>query len=201
MKPQLLYPIGLALALIPLALTAAVSQPSSRSWFEGKPLTNWNRPAATIPKAPKTDYRIVQCQHQLRDPVIPEERAVKAAGWILFNGRGETQSARGVVLVKGQESYNFDGMCRPLGYQQFVFVNGVFAGTISPNLMNSRSEGNLIQTDIQTPSRLRAEFTRYTAKDPTCCASKASEVTYRIDIANNKPLVVPIQVRTYANPR
>ena len=198
MKTQTLYPIVLALALAPITVyTAVLSQPSSSSWLERKPLTNWNRPTASIPKAPKRDFSNAdRCKQQIRNPSTPEERAVNAAGWTITKApRGETQSSGGLVLVKGQA--DFDGMCRPVQYQQFVFVNGVFAGTISPNLMNSRSDGNLIQTSIQTPFRLRAEFSRYTAKDALCCASKTSEVIYRIDQANKRPLVVPIQVRTY----
>jgi len=197
MKTQTLYPIVLALALAPITFTTAVlSQPSSSLWLERKPLTNWNRPTASIPQAPNRNFpNTDQCKHQIRNPSTSEERAVNTAGWIITKVRGETQSSGGLVLVKGQA--DFDGMCRPIQYQQFVFVNGVFAGTISPNLMNSRSDGNLIQTSIQTPFRLRAEFSRYTAKDPLCCASKTSEVIYRIDQANKRPLVVPLQVRTY----
>ena len=91
-------------------------------------------------------------------------------------------------------------MCRPVGYQQFVFVNGIFAGTISPNLMNSRADGFLFQTDIENPSRLKALFARYTKDDALCCPSRTSKVTYRIDVKNKTPLVVPINVRTYARP-
>ena len=197
MKTQTLYPIVLALALAPITFsTAVLSQPSSSSWLERKPLNNWNRPTASIPKAPNRNFpNTDQCKHQIRTPSTPEERAVNAAGWTITKVRGETQSSGDLVLVIGQVA--FDGMCRPVQYQQFVFVKGVFAGTISPNLMNSRSDGNLIQTSIQTPFRLRAEFSRYTAKDALCCASRTSEVIYRIDQVNKRPLVVPIQIRTY----
>ncbi|MEG4587264.1 LppP/LprE family lipoprotein [Microcoleus sp. MOSTC5] len=200
MKAQILYPIGLALALVPLALaTAAVSQPSSSSWLEQKTLTNWNKPGASVPKAPNNNSSdAARCQQQIRNPSTPEERAVKAAGWTLFNVRGETKSSGRVVLVKGQTG--FDGMCRPVGYQEFVFANGIFAGTTSPNPMNSRSDGALFQTDIETPSRFKALFSRYTPQDALCCPSRTSEVTYRIDVAN-QPIVVPIEVITYTNSR
>ena len=84
-----------------------------------------------------------RCKQQIRNPSTPEERAVNAAGWTITKGRGETQSSGDLVLVKGQTS--FDGMCRPVQYQQFVFVNGVFAGTISPNLMNSSRASSVNQ--------------------------------------------------------
>jgi hypothetical protein len=38
-------------------------------------------------------------------------------------------------------------------------------------------------------------------KMPSAVLLFPSEVTYRIDVANKKPLAVPIEVRTYANPR
>jgi len=200
MKAPPLSLIGLVLILCPFAFSTTARSQSANSWLEQKPLRNWNKPGAAVPKAPNnTSTQETRCQQQIRNAATPEERAVKAAGWTLYNIRGEGKSSRGVSLIKGQTG--FDGMCRPVGYQEFVFVNGVFAGTTSPNLMNARSDGGLIETNIETPSRLKAQFSRYVKQDPLCCASRTSEVTYRIDVANKKPLVVPIQVRTYANPR
>lgn len=199
MKTQTLT-LGLALALNPLAATTAVSsRPPSTFWLEQRPRPNWNTPAASIPTATNlTPPNTVHCKQQIPNPSTPEERAVKAAGWVVFKVRGETQSAGGVVLVRGQT--NYDGMCRPMGYQQFVFVNGVFAGTIAPNVMHSRFDGALIQTNIETPSRLKALFSRYTPQDGLSSPSRTSEVTYRIDVINNQPLVVPMTVITYDNP-
>jgi hypothetical protein len=37
----------------------------------------------------------------------------------------------------------YDGMCRPRQYQDFVFVGSVFAGTLSPQPMDSRTDGAL----------------------------------------------------------
>lgn len=93
-------------------------------------------------------------------------------------------------------------MCRPVGYQEFVFVNGVFAGTTSPNLMNARTDGSLLQTDIKSSAQLTAQFARYTDRDALCCASRTSTVTYRINDPNSKrPLVVPIDIKTSVHPR
>lgn len=200
MKAPTLSLIGLLLILCPFAFSTTARSQSAKSWFEQKPLRNWNKPGSAVPKAPNNTSRTnAQCQHQIRNAATPQERAVQSAGWTLYNGRGEGKNSRGVSLIKGLT--DFDGMCRALGYQEFVFVNGVFAGTTSPNLMNARSDGGLIETNIETPSRLKAQFSRYVKQDPSCCASQISEVTYRIDVANKKPFVVPIQVRTYANPR
>lgn len=202
MKTQTLYPIGLALALAPLAVaTTVLGQLSNSSWLEQKPLTNWNKPGAAVPKAPNnTSAQDTRCQQQIRSASTPEERTVQSAGWTLYNVRGEGKNRGGISLIKGQTG--FDGMCRPVGYQEFVFVNGVFAGTTSPNLMNARSDGSLFQTDIKSSSELSAQFARYSRQDALCCPSRTSTVHYRIEGVNSKrPLVVPIDVKTSVNPR
>ena len=200
MKTQTLYPICLVLALAPLALTTAVvSQPSSSSWLEQKTLTNWNKPGAAVPKAPNNTQDTARCQPQIRNAVTPEERAVQSAGWTLYK-RGDGISSSGISLIQGLTG--FDGMCRASGYQEFVFVDGVFAGTTSPKLMNSRTDSSLWETDIKSSTQLIAQFARYTERDPLCCASRISTVTYRIERVNVKrPLVVPIAVKTSVNSR
>lgn len=37
-----------------------------------------------------------------------------------------------------------DGMCRPLGYQAFVYSEGRYAGTLSPVPIDSRTNSSLI---------------------------------------------------------
>ena len=60
-----------------------------------------------------------------------------------------------------------DGMCRPNLYQDFVFVDGKFARTLSPSLMNARSDGasqkvrfrhrtRFSCNSIDTPPRIRS---------------------------------------------
>jgi hypothetical protein len=36
----------------------------------------------------------------------------------------------------------YEGMCRPTGFQPCVFVDGAFAGTISPEPMATRANGS-----------------------------------------------------------
>ena len=57
-------------------------------------------------------------------------------------------------MISGLAAY--DGMCRPLGYQSFVFVDGVFAGTVSPEPMNSRTTG--AATDVNLRYADQADF-------------------------------------------
>ena len=202
MKAPTLSLISLALIVSSFTFSATARSQSARSWLEQKPLTNWNKPGATVPKAPNntSTQDTPRYQHQIRDAATPEERAVQSAGWTLYNVRGDGKSSGGISLIKGLT--DFDGMCRPSGYQEFVFVNGAFAGTTSPKLMNSRTDGSLSETDIKSSTQLIAKFSRYTEQDPLCCASRTSTVTYRIERVNLKrPLVVPIAVKTSVNSR
>lgn len=197
MKTQLFSRISLVVALSLLVLpTTVLSQTSS--WLDQQVPMNWNRPGVSVPNAPKSDaMNIGRCQQQIRNPSNPEERTVRAAGWTLYNVRGETLSVEGVSLVQGLTG--FDGMCRPMGYQGFVFVRGVFAGTISPKSMSARGDGALIQTNIEGASVLNSQFARYSRQDALCCPSRTSKVNYRIDFQNGKPLLIPIKVTTYPN--
>ena len=89
-----------------------------------------------------------------------------------------------------------DGMCRPTGYNIFVFVGGRFAGTLSPAAMNSRDDASSGAVRILGADSLSAEFARYAAqKDALCCPSSRVTVRYRIDRAGAGPVVVPVEVR------
>ncbi|MGH9846718.1 MAG: META domain-containing protein, partial [Blastocatellia bacterium] len=105
---------------------------------------------------------------------------------------GPVQSYSGTSVFMAMS--DVDGMCRPLGYQIFVFVNGKFAGTLSPTPMNSRADGAMGTVRLTRPDKLSAEFVRYTDADPLCCPSKTGAVDYRIDRSGKGGLVVPTGV-------
>ena len=75
-----------------------------------------------------------------------------------------------------------DGMCRPLGFQGFVFSGGRFAGTLAPRPMDSRSDGAAQAPELWSAGTLSVTFSRYTGRDPLCCPSRVSTVQYRIDV-------------------
>ena len=123
-----------------------------------------------------------------------------AAGWWLYPN--STRSL-GDVSVVGASS-DWDGMCRPWSYQAFVFVGERFVGTLSPVLMDSRTDGAWQTAKIETPVHLSAQFLRYAREDPLCCPTRVSEVTYRIDLpmsARESPVLVPLVVDTRSLPR
>ncbi len=166
------------------------------SWLDS-PLNNWNQSANSIPSAPPTEGEsaiTTRCSNQIRSPETPEDQQIIEAGWTLY---GPYQLFSGVALVSAMS--DVDGMCRPLGYQEFVFVNGEFAGTLSPQPMDSRTDASLKNTYLYSASHIRAEFARYRERDPLCCPSQTSVVTYRIEKENGLPVVVPVEVVTNEN--
>lgn len=166
------------------------------AWLDA-PLVPWNTPGMAVPAAPPDGLALAdpRCGRQQRPPETAEDDAVVAAGWVLFNAY---QSGWGVRVIDGLAGY--DGMCRPMGYQGFVFVDGVFAGTVSPVPMASRFDGAGRTAVIQPPGdELSAVFARYTKDDPLCCPSAASYVTYRIDRVDGSPVLVPVSASTTPN--
>ncbi|BAC90911.1 LppP/LprE family lipoprotein [Gloeobacter violaceus] len=197
-NPIGMYQIGLALAAT-LALPAAIAAqiaPARASWLD-QPLTNWNKPEGSVPRAPKPEGdspTVGRCAEQVRVPASAEDRAVVGAGWKLF---GPLQIFSGTSLSTAAASV--DGMCRPMQYQAFVFVGGQFAGTLSPVPMNSRTDGASQSIYLTNPAFLNVSFSRYAEQDALCCPSRTSLVGYKIERRGKQSLLVPASVSTNAN--
>ena len=78
--------------------------------------------------------------------------------------------------------------------QAFVFVGLRFAGTLSPTVMDSRTDGALAEMRFMSGYQLEAAFLRYADADPLCCPSRVSAVRYRIELPATLPRVVPMSV-------
>jgi hypothetical protein len=184
--------------LLSLLLSAAflvAPQAAALIWLD-RPLSNWNTVGAPVPAPPKGDEPtpslIARCK--LTPPLTtPAEKALDAAGWIPFLNFDQRLERDGIEVVGGMAGS--DGMCRPSDYNLFVFVEGRFAGTLSPAAMASRSDGSSGAIRLPLP-QITAEFARYTPTDPMCCPSSRVTVRYRIDRTPTGPLVVPVEVRT-----
>ena len=177
--------------------------PRGGGWLD-QILLPWNERGAAVPKppppSPQQGENLARCRPGIRGPLTPAERAVTAVGWWLYPN--STRSL-GDVSVVGASS-DWDGMCRAWSYQAFVFVGERFVGTLSPVLMDSRTDGAWQTAKIETPVHLSAQFLRYAREDPLCCPSRVSEVTYRIDLpmsARESPVLVPLVVDTRPLPR
>ncbi|GAC1316395.1 MAG: LppP/LprE family lipoprotein [Chloroflexota bacterium] len=166
------------------------------AWLEDAAPANWNTPGMDIPDAPPPDGTDdPRCTTQERGSESPEEDQVVAAGWHIYSVAWVGWNLR---LVNGLSGY--DGMCRPLAFQTFVFADAQFAGTISPTTMVSRTEGSGRIVSVRGPDRLAGNFVRYTSTDPLCCPSKTFTVDYDVDRGSpDGPLLVPLT--STPNPR
>lgn len=180
---------------------AGESKAGGGAWMDAQKLGNWNKKGSPIPAAPKVERPPIlvgpnaqgssltsgPCAEQLRKPFGPEDKAVMDAGWGLV---GSLQIHSGVAVMAGASGA--DAACRPLSLQVFVFVEGRFAGTLSPEPMTPRTDGMLTGVQLYGQT-LRATYHRYTEKDALCCPSRASEVTFKVD----GRLVMPEAVQSH----
>lgn len=183
------------LAALPVALLAGLALAhtlptapvqADGAWLDG-PRDNWNTPGAEIPSAPPLDPAVnPRCLDRQRPPETDADRRLVEKGWTLF---GDYRAGWGIVSVKALSGY--DGMCRPLGYQEFVFREGTFIGTISPAPMNSREDGAGAVAMILGPGQLSATYHRYAPTDPLCCPSGSTTVTFEIDERGAAPVLLP----------
>jgi hypothetical protein len=196
---------GLSAALLALAITIpeAHAQTAASRWLDAKPVANWNKPGAAIPKGPKSGFaeELKDCEKRgheesPKSPPSPETRQVTAAGWL---GAAVDKRMGDTVIVFARNGV--DGMCRPMDYQYFVFVAGRFAGTLSPRAMSSRLDGSGWLEEKPEARRFKVEFARYTKNDALCCPGRSSTVRYEIRDVRGAPLVVPASVVTKVNPR
>ncbi len=183
--------IGLALGLL------AGRALADGTWLDQR-LVQWNSAGMAIPTPDPDEWSVDPfCSPFGVEPVADEEWEVADAGWLIDS---VDRYAGGLTIVRGYTGT--DGMCRSMNYNDFVFVDGWFAGTISPVPMFARTDGSGYVTDVSNDGRrLTAEFARYSDTDPLCCPSRISTVTYRIDRTAAGPVLVVESVRTAANPR
>jgi hypothetical protein len=171
---------------------ADFAQVKAASWLDQTKPVSWNTPGLPVPAAPRqTDPVDPRCRAQARPAELEADRLLHTKGWDLI---GEYQGGWQVVVIDAAAAY--DGMCRPLQYQTFVFVHGAFAGTLSPKLMDSRTDGALSRVNLQN-GRLSADYLRYSDSDPLCCASRTTNVQF--EIPSGGAVVRPVSASTSPN--
>jgi hypothetical protein len=163
------------------------------AWLDQSKPASWNKPGLSIPPAPQgTEPADPRCQALARPAELAEDRRVRERGWDLV---GVYQGGWQIVVIAATAGY--DGMCRPLQYQYFVFVRGVLAGTLSPVPMDSRADGALFRVFLQNDRQITAEYERYSPNDPLCCPSKTTSVEF--EIARNPVVVRAVSASTSSN--
>lgn len=177
--------------VIMAAAFSVLAQPAN-SWLD-RPLVNWNRPGSTLPRPPAAERsELGRCRHQVRQPASPAERAAVRMGWTLY---GPVQNYATTTVFTAMAG--IDGMCRPMGYQAFVYSGGRYAGTLSPAPMDSRSDASLMSIYLINSTGIAAEFARYRESDPLCCPSRTTSVNYNVRNIGN-PVVAAVDVSTLA---
>ena len=165
-------------------------QTMGASWLDEPKRAAWNQPGMTVPVAPPIPGTVdPRCRELARPPELEEDQRQRSQGWELV---GAYQGGWRILVIRATAGY--DGMCRPRHYQDFVFVRGVFAGTLSPQAMDSRTDGALGRVFLQSASRLTAEYARYAASDPLCCPTRTTSVVF--DLANDPPVARPVSAST-----
>jgi len=188
------HAVVLTLTAAAAALALAEALPPPTSWLEREHPVVWNRPGVAVPDAPPPRGDAAnseRCRSVTRAATLAGDRSVVAKGWTLF-GPGQVFGETEVLLAAS----GVDGMCRPLGFQGFVWVDGKLAGTISPGLMDSRTDGAAGLVQLRSTDRLEVEFARYTPADPLCCPSRVTSVSYRVQRTPSGPVLLATEART-----
>jgi hypothetical protein len=190
--------LSAVLLIVGTALFAAgsVTQAAEGSGWLDRPLTNWNRPGAALPRAPEGRSGVdvlKRCPPTGSQPSSASARQLNAAGWVPFLPLDREIVQGDIEILAGM--LDADGMCRPMGYQLFVFVGGAFAGTLSPQLMDSRADQSSGPLRLLQDGVIQVDFSRFTSSDALCCPSAHVAVRFTIDRQHGAPLVVPIEVR------
>lgn len=186
--------IWVLIALVALRYTPIIAQTGGRSWLE-RPLSNWNGSIKDVPRpsiANESQQRFAaRCKLEVRRSSVGE-RALADAGWLPYLHVDRQLVQGDVEIIAGMSGA--DGMCRPTGFNLFVFVGGQLAGTLSPIPMSSREDGSVGAVRLAPDGTMAAEFARYTEKDALCCPSGRVGVRYRIE-RGARPLVVAISTQ------
>lgn len=186
------------LASVVLATSILAAAPAV--WLDAKEPANWNVAGAPLPAAPvPADPDLAaagRCAAMVRPPSTPEDRATVDKGWSLF-GPYERYGETSVIMATSSA----DGMCRPTGFQGLVFVNGAFAGTLSPRLMEARSDASMggLGIALYDATAFEVTFERYAPSDPLCCPHASTSVSYRIATQTGRSVVEPVAAQTNKN--
>jgi hypothetical protein len=122
----------------------------------------------------------------------PAVTAVAAAGWLPFLHQDRELKRGGIEIVAA--TTDATAACEPIDFNLFVFVDGRFAGTLSPAPMTANKDGAAGAVRITGDSSLTAEFARYAPDDPECCPSRRVRVSYQVNEAG-EAAVKPVSVQ------
>jgi len=149
---------------------------AQKNWLDQNSSSNWNGNSEISKTKKISSSELKRCADEVRTPSLEGDTILMKNGWTLIGYTTQVNGDTAVIPVAG----GFDGNCRPLKTQTFVFVGSKLAGTLSPGLMNSRTDGNVTNVKLTSATTLTAEYARYRANDPLCCPWKTQEVSFVI---------------------
>lgn len=180
-----------------LLFAQAARQDRGGAWLDAP--GQWNFSAASLvaeaPEGPNP-----RCDPTLRAAQTASDRLLTASGWKLLLPR-ESRLVGGRTIEIVQAFLRYDGMCRPLQFQAFVFVDERLVGALSPHLMNAREDGQLAAVRISEAGEITATFLRYEATDALCCPSRESTAVYAVSRDGGTYALKLVRVETTKRPQ
>jgi len=160
---------------------------AQKSWLDQKSFSNWKSGGEVAKTKKISPAELKRCADEVRTPSLSADSLLMKKGWTLLGNPTQVYGDTAVVSVAGA----FDGNCRPLKSQTFVFVGSNLAGMLSPELMDSRTDGALTNVKLTSAMTLTAEYARYRGSDPLCCPWKTQEVSFVIKQDGGNFLLTP----------
>ena len=182
---------GVLLTLLLLGGPGAVVSAQSGAWLD-RELAGWNMYGAAVPtsaSSPQRDAVRKRCFATVTSS--PAAAAVAAAGWLPFLHQDRELKRARIEVVAG--TTDATAACEPIDFNLFVFVDGRFAGTLSPAPMRANKDGAAGAVRITGADTITAEFARYALDDPECCPSRRVRVSYQVNEAG-EAVVRPLSV-------
>ena len=151
---------------------------------------------ASLPASPLTADSYAGLEKRCGTPrtASPESiTALRRARWVPFLHLDQAITRNGIEVVGGMTAAAPG--CEPERFNLFVFVEGAFAGTVSPAAMTPSRDGAAGAVRITGADTITVEFARYLPGDSECCPSSRDRVSYRIDKTGAGPTLVKTETR------
>jgi hypothetical protein len=184
-----------SLAIACLIAVVASSASAAGTWLDA-PLTSWNERAGIDGLFLSRSVPTFRERCDLKDlRTSAGQRAVSQSGrtaFLPFDRVGGLTHAD-IEIVGGMSDATED--CAPASFNFFVFVAGVYAGTLSPVDMTTGKDGVIGIVRFPPGDVITAEFVRYGVTDTECCPSGRVRVTYKVERRTSGAVVVPTEIR------
>jgi hypothetical protein len=183
-----------AIAVACLVTVAASSASAAGIWLDA-PLTSWNERAGTdglVLARSATTFRARCGVNDLRTSA--GQRAVSQSGRVAFLpfDRDGGLTHADIEIVGGMSDAT--DACAPASFNFFVFVAGIYAGTLSPVDMTTGKDGVIGIVRFPPGDVITAEFVRYGVTDTECCPSGRARVTYKVARTPAGAVIVPTEL-------